>query len=107
VIAGTRVEHISCSTYLDGEVSITSIAVILRGHPILYVFRYRSGEIKLFLSFQINVSKLKPSDPNTDISSFPFESKFSNYGMHLAVSLYDGSVLIYDIPEVTINQPKE
>lgn len=92
---------------MDGEVAITSIAVILRGQPNLYVLRYRSGEVKLFINFQLTVSKVKPADPTTDISSYPFECKFSRFGLQLAVSLYDGSVLLYELPEVTINEPKE
>jgi uncharacterized protein (DUF488 family) len=104
---GSRVEHLACSTYLDGEVAITSIAVVLRGHPNIYVLRYRSGEVKLFVTAQLNVSKVKATDASTDISSYPFECKFSMFGLHLAVSLYDGSVVVYELPEVTVNQPKE
>jgi len=96
----------ACTTYLDGEVAITSIAVVLRGHPNVYVLRYRSGEVKLFVSFQLAVSKVKALDPTADITSYPLECKFSMLGLHFAVSLYDGSVLLYELPEVTINSPK-
>lgn len=99
-------EFLACSTYLDGEVAITSIAVVLRGHPTVYVLRYRSGEVKLFISVQINVSKVKAADATTDVTSYPFECKFSKFGLHLAVSLYDGSMLLYELPEVTLSKPK-
>lgn len=104
---GLRIEHLSCCTYLDGEMSITSIAVIVRGHPSIYIFRYRTGELKLFQNFEINISKAKADSPTADVSSYPYESKFSKYGLHLAVALYDGSIQIYEIPEVTIVRPKQ
>lgn len=60
VVTGVRVEGLACCTYLDGEVAITTIAVIMRGQPNIYIYRYRTGELKLFHSFTIIVSKVKP-----------------------------------------------
>lgn len=62
------------------------------------------------MAFQLEVSKkaLNSVKEGDDISDFPCEVKLSKYALLAAVSLYNGNVVLYSIPELRIvTEPKQ
>ena len=108
VSPGHRITSLTAETLHSGEVSITTVAVVARGDPIVYVYRYRSNDGKLHLSHVIQVSNVEPQEGKS-VGDFPLEVKLSKYGLILAVILHNGSIHLYMIPEVktVVNLPSE
>jgi hypothetical protein len=78
---------------------VTTVSVIAKGDPCVYILRYKSNEQKLYSSYQIAVSAVEPKEGN-DISDYPYEVKLSKYGLLAAIAQYNGSLSIYSIPEL-------
>jgi hypothetical protein len=60
---GRRVIYISETFINDGDVSITTLAVILNNHNKIYILRYKHSEPKLTLTHLIEIAA-DESDPN-------------------------------------------
>jgi hypothetical protein len=98
LVASRRVISISETMINDGDLSITTIAVVLNGHNKIYILRYKHSEPKLTLTHTIEIA-VDESDPN----KLPYTCQFEDYGRLLFVCTYDGSIHLYRIPEVKID----
>ncbi len=56
LVAGKRVLFISESFISDGDLTITTIAVILNNHHKIYLLRYKHTEQKLILTHTIDIA---------------------------------------------------
>lgn len=92
---GKRVIHIAQTFVSDGDVAITTLAVVLNSHGKIYILRYKHAQPKLVLTHQIEVA-VDDSDPN----KLPYGCEFTDYGRLLFVYTYDGSIFLYKVPEV-------
>jgi hypothetical protein len=102
ITPGKRIIHIHSSTVRYGSDGLlTTCAIIARGDPTVTILRFRSIENKLFTSFTIRTSQLKPTEINdkTELNDFPYSCTLSNEGRFISINTYCGDVLVYAIPE--------
>ena len=105
VSPGKRVINISANTLKDDD-NITTICVICRGEPIIHIFRYKSGENKVYKSFTINLLKKNELiDKNTQINQFPYACKISIESKFVAAAVYSGNIEIFILKEAQISTP--
>ena len=93
-----RVISISESLLTDGDQTFTTAAVVLNSHPNVYVLRYRHGEQKLQLTQEVIVAP-DSSHPG----KLPYTCEWADYSRLLLVYTYDGSILMYRIPELVLD----
>lgn len=99
VIDAVIIEY--CDDYL-----ITA-AIITRGDPVIHVVRIWTHDWKPTLLARIKTARTTPQPYNekTKLDEFPCKLKFSDDGLFLAVTLYNGSVELYQIPEPPLIMP--
>lgn len=98
-VSDRRVIHIAANTIKDEEY-ITTICVICRADPNIHVFRYKSGENKIFKNFTVSLMKKTDIiDKNTSLNLFPYSCKISNESKFLAAIFYTGNIEIFTLPE--------
>mmetsp|Transcript_1874 Transcript_1874/g.1762 ORF Transcript_1874/g.1762 Transcript_1874/m.1762 type:complete len:91 (+) Transcript_1874:580-852(+) len=65
------------------------------------IYRMKSSDSKLLHQFTIKTARAVPDDfeEGTDSSTFPFEAKLSQDSRYVAVTLYNGNVEVYRVPD--------
>lgn len=76
---------------------ILRIGVIALNDPVVSVYRYRPTENKLLLHYTITTTKEK-----SQIGEYPVDVNISHYSQYITISLYNGSVKVYRIPDLKV-----
>ena len=84
-----------------------TIAVASRGENVIQIWRTRARDYNPVLAARIQTARATPTPftPQTRIDEFPCKLKFSDDGLFLAVTLYNGSVELYQVPEPPLILP--
>ena len=98
-IEGVTIEY--CDDYL------LTFAIVARGEPTVHVYRIWTHDYKPVHLARINTvrSEKSPFSSTTKLGEFPYKVQFSADGLFLAVTLFNGSVEIYSIPEPPLIMP--
>lgn len=94
VSPGNQLMKIDTCTIPYGPEYLTTIAVIARGDPKVYILRYLSTDNRIFLNYEIS---LKQGDNSAQ--NYPFSATLSYSAEFIAVSSYKGDVSVYQVPE--------
>ncbi|CAD8080393.1 unnamed protein product [Paramecium sonneborni] len=84
---------------IDDYKNVCVIGVVQHNDPIVSVYRFRPLENKLLLHHTITLSK----DKNT-IGEYPVDVDISQYSQYITVTQYNGSVKVFRIPDLKIDQ---
>ncbi|EAR92680.2 WD domain, G-beta repeat protein (macronuclear) [Tetrahymena thermophila SB210] len=101
-----RIINISSQTIPYGETQLTTISIISRADPIVYIYRILQGDNKLYHNYSIKIPiALSQAATNnvTDQAKFanplPFKAEIGINGDFVSVCTYNGDVHIFQIPD--------
>lgn len=88
------VVNIDSVTIPYGSEYLTTVALVARGDPKVYIMRYLSSDNRIFVNYEVI---LKQTENNA--TNYPQSIKISYFSEFIAISTYKGDVFLYSIPE--------